>query len=64
LGGGDFDVEEPFEERGVPELGFGGVVELAGQRFGRGAQTQVGEMASELLIGRVVARDAPSISSA
>jgi hypothetical protein len=30
LGGGDFDVEEPFEERGVPELGFGGVVELAG----------------------------------
>ena len=64
FGGGDLDVEEPFQERGVAELGFGGVVQLAGQRFGRGGEAQVGEMASELLVGRVLAHDAPSTRAA
>ena len=65
FGGGDLDVEEPFKERGVAELRLGGVVELAGQRFGGGGEPQVGEMAAELLIGRVVAHEAlPSTRAA
>jgi hypothetical protein len=30
FGRGDFDVEEPFQERGVAELRFRGVVERSG----------------------------------
>jgi hypothetical protein len=30
FGGGDLDVEEPFQERGVAALGRRGVVELGG----------------------------------
>ena len=64
FGGSDFDVEQSFEEGGVAELRLGGVVELAGQRLGGGGETQVGEMAADALIGRVVAHDTPSISDA
>ena len=41
-----------------PSLCFRGVVELAGECFGGGGESQVGEMAAQLLIGRVVAHDA------
>jgi hypothetical protein len=64
FGGGDLDVQQPLEERGVAELDVGGVVELGGQRFGRGAETQVGEVAAQTLIDGVLAHDAPSASAA
>jgi hypothetical protein len=64
FGGSDLDIEESFEERGVAEFRFGGVVELAGQCFGGGRKPQVGQVAAESLIGRVVSHDAPSTSAA
>jgi hypothetical protein len=65
FGGGDFDVEEPLEERGVAEVLLGGVVEFGRQRFGRCGETEVGEMATQLLIGRVLRHHlVPSTSSA
>jgi hypothetical protein len=64
FGGGDLDVEEPFKERGVAEVGFGGVVQLAGQGFRSRGEPQVGEMGAQTLICRVVAHDAPCTRSA
>jgi hypothetical protein len=38
LGGGDFDAEQVFQERGVAQLCLLGVVEGGGQRLGGGVQ--------------------------
>ena len=63
FGRGDFDVEEPLQEGGVAKLLFGGVVEFARQRLGGGGETEVGEVATELLIGGVLRHQpVPSIS--
>jgi hypothetical protein len=53
FGGVDLDVEEPGQELGVAQLLFRRGVELAGQRFGRGGEFEVGEVGSELLVDGV-----------
>ena len=47
-----------------PSLPGPGVVEFAGQRFGGGGQPQVGEVAAQPLVGRVLAHRDASASSA
>jgi hypothetical protein len=60
FGGGHFSVEEHLEERGVAELVRAGVVEHAGQRFGRGGEAQVGELGAQLLVDGVLAHQPAS----
>jgi len=64
FGRGDFDVEEPFQERGVSELGLGCVVKLTRERFGGRGEARVGEMGAQFLVGRVLAHRLTSTSSA
>ena len=63
LGGGDLDRQEAFQERGMAEAG-GGVVELGGQRLGRGGQPQLGEVTAQLLVDRRLAHPVTSASPA
>jgi hypothetical protein len=46
--------QRPFQERGVAEVLGGGAVQFGGQRFGRGGQTQRGQVPAQLLVERVL----------
>src|SRR5208282_3313459 len=60
LGRAHLDLEEAGQELGVAEPLLAGMVELSRQRFGGSTETQVGQMAPNLLIGGGLAHRATS----
>ena len=62
VGGGHFEGEQPLQQRGgAPAFGLG-LVEQAGQGLGRRAQVQVGEVASQGLVGRCLGHAVTSVA--
>lgn len=61
VGGIDLDGQQPFQKRGVGQLGGVGVFQFAGQRLGCRTKFEVGQMAAELLVERGLTHDRPPL---